>query len=84
MDECGTCWDRCAALRIQTAHIHSRVLHGEENGPYLLIPTELLSRQQRAVVNGVGSVVDQDRPVLDLQDLNAVSHHRRHGELTQL
>lgn len=51
---------------------------------YLVVGRQRVAGQQRPVVDGVRSGVDQDGSVLYLQDLDAVSHHRRHTELTQL
>ena len=35
-------------------------------------------------MDGIGGVVDQDGPVLDLQDLDPMSDHRGDAELTHL
>lgn len=51
---------------------------------YLLIVPESVVSQHRSVLDLVRCVVDKDCSVLNLQDLDAMSHHRRHAELTQL
>ena len=51
---------------------------------YLVCGSEGPVGKQGSVVDGVGSVVEQDGAVLHLQHLDALPHHRRHAELTQL
>lgn len=77
----------CAALpkqaRSQQLWVQSAAC-GWQPPRYLVVSCQRLVSQQRSVLDRVAGVVDQDGSVLDLQDLDAVSHHRRHAELTQL
>ena len=52
--------------------------------PHLVVSSHRRVRQQGSVVDGIGGVVDQDGPVLDLQDLDPMSDHRGDAELTHL
>lgn len=64
-------------------HIKS-VVHVSVYVQYLVVGSQSVVSQQRPVMHGVRGGVDEDGSVLYLEDLDAVSHHRRHTELTQL
>jgi len=51
---------------------------------HLVLGSQRAGGQQRPAAQRVRRVVDDDGPVLDPQDLDAVPHRRRHAELTQL
>ena len=55
-----------------------------ERGVYLLVAAQTVVGQDGTVVQQVRCVVHKSRSVFYLQDLDAVSDHRRHAELTQL
>lgn len=73
----------CSGLPGERSHTH--ICGGKDDSNHHLIrASQRAVGQQGPVVDGEGSLVDQDGSVLDLQDLDSVSHHRRHAELTQL
>lgn len=51
---------------------------------HLVVSSQGMGGQQRPAMDCVWGVVDQNGSVLYLEDLDAVSHHRGHAELTQL
>lgn len=62
--------------RIQR-NLHSLPMTGKSmHSNYLVISCQCVVTQQGPVVYSVRSVVDKNCPVLYLQDLDAMSHHR--------